>query len=290
MGSDHHYAEERPTHRVTVDGFWVETHPVTNAEFASFVKASGHVTIAERPLEPTDFPGAPPENLQPGSMVFTGTTAPVDLRHINLWWSWTPGASWRHPEGPGSSIKRRMDHPVVQVAYADAEAYAAWAGRALPTEAEWEAAARGGLDHTRFTWGDKPDPADRASELLARRVPLAPTARVRHDHPGRLLPAQPLRPLRHGRQRLGLDRRLVCPPPPGGDWQRVLRPPQPTRRRQGRKLRPPPTPVPTAPQGDQGRIIPLRGQLLPAIPTRSPPAPDDRHRNEPHRLPLRPPT
>jgi len=162
MGSDHHYAEERPTNRVTVDGFWIETHPVTNAEFASFVKASGHVTIAERPLEPTDFPGAPRENLQPGSMVFTGTTAPVDLRHINLWWSWTPGASWRHPEGPGSSIKRRMDHPVVQVAYADAEAYAAWAGRALPTEAEWEAAARGGLDHTRFTWGDKPEPADQA--------------------------------------------------------------------------------------------------------------------------------
>jgi formylglycine-generating enzyme len=160
MGSDCHYPEERPAHRVTVEGFWMETHPVTNAQFSEFVRSTRYVTVAERPLDPADYPDAPAENLQPGSMVFTGTTGPVDLRHLNLWWRWTPGASWRRPEGPGSSIKKRMDHPVVQVAYADAEAYAAWASRALPTEAEWEAAARGGLASATFGWGDDPEQPD----------------------------------------------------------------------------------------------------------------------------------
>ena len=160
MGSDQHYPEERPAHRVTVDGFWIETHPVTNTQFADFVRSTGYVTVAERPLDPDDYPGAPVENLQPGSMVFTGTAGPVDVRHLNLWWRWIPGASWRRPEGPGSSVKKRDDHPVVHVAFEDAEAYAGWAGLALPTEAEWEAAARGGLESTSFTWGDEPEPDD----------------------------------------------------------------------------------------------------------------------------------
>jgi formylglycine-generating enzyme required for sulfatase activity len=157
MGSDAHYPEEAPAHPVSVDGFWISTHQVTNAEFAGFVEATGYETVAERPLDPADFPGAPAENLQPGSMVFTPTRGPVDLRHINLWWTWTPGASWRHPFGPRSELDGLDDHPVVHLAYEDAEAYAAWAGRSLPTEAEWEAAARGGLDQAPFVWGAEPE-------------------------------------------------------------------------------------------------------------------------------------
>ena len=158
LGSDDHYPEEAPTRAVTVEGFFIQSHPVTNAQFAEFVDATGYLTVAERPLDPADFPGAPPQNLQPGSLVFRRTSGPVDLRHLSQWWTWTPGASWRHPIGPGSSIATRSEHPAVHIAFEDAAAYAEWAGLALPTEAQWETAARGGLDHTTYTWGDKPEP------------------------------------------------------------------------------------------------------------------------------------
>lgn len=157
LGSDRHYPEEAPAHEVFVEGFRIQAHQVTNAQFAEFVVATGYVTVAERPLNPADYPGAPAENLQPGSMVFNRTSGPVDLRHLSQWWTWTPGASWRHPVGPLSSIDKRADHPVVHVAYEDAEAYAAWADLALPTEAEWETAARGGLREAEYTWGDHPE-------------------------------------------------------------------------------------------------------------------------------------
>ncbi|KWX66245.1 formylglycine-generating enzyme family protein [Mycobacterium sp. NAZ190054] len=157
LGSDAHYPEEGPVRNVTVDGFWIQAAPVTNAEFAEFVAATGYVTVAERPLNPEDYPGAPRENLHPGSMVFTRTAGPVDLRHLNLWWTWTPGAYWRKPAGPSSSIDKRTDHPVVHVAFDDAAAYADWAGLQLPTEAQWETAARGGLVGATYTWGDEPE-------------------------------------------------------------------------------------------------------------------------------------
>ena len=159
LGSDAHYPEEAPTREVTVDGFWIQRHQVTNAQFASFVDATKYVTVAERPLNPGDYPDAPPENLQPGSMVFHRSAGPVDLRHLNQWWTWTPGACWNHPRGPKSSLRNREQHPVVHVAFDDAQAYADWAGLALPTEAQWEIAARGGLPGATYTWGDEPEPA-----------------------------------------------------------------------------------------------------------------------------------
>ena len=157
MGSDEHYPEEAPMHRVRVDAFSIDRFAVTNARFAAFVEATGYVTVAERSLDPADFPGAPAENLQPGSLVFTMTPGPVDLRHLNQWWTWTPGASWRHPLGPRSTVEGRDDHPVVHVAYEDADAYATWADLSLPTEAEWELAARGGMEGATFVWGDEPE-------------------------------------------------------------------------------------------------------------------------------------
>lgn len=158
MGSDEHYPEEAPTHQVEVDPFTIEVYAVTARRFGEFVADTGYVTVAERPLDPADFPGAPPENLVPGSLVFMPTPGPVDLRHISQWWHWTPGASWRHPEGPGSDVADREDHPVVHVAHEDAAAFASWAGGRLPTEAEWEFAARGGLDGAPFSWGDQAHP------------------------------------------------------------------------------------------------------------------------------------
>lgn len=161
MGSDSHYPEEAPAHPVTVSPFWMDATAVTNADFAAFVAATGYVTLAERPLDPAMYPGADPSLLEPGGLVFRRSRGPVDLRDFHNWWNYLPGASWRHPEGPGSSIAGRLDHPVVQIAFEDAEAYARWAGKELPTEAEWECAARGGLDRAEFAWGDEFAPEGR---------------------------------------------------------------------------------------------------------------------------------
>ncbi|MGJ7439564.1 formylglycine-generating enzyme family protein [Aquipuribacter sp. MA13-6] len=161
MGSEVHYPEERPAHVVPVAAFGIDQDPVTNDRFAVFVADTGYRTVAERPLDPDDFPGAPLENLAPGSLVFTPTSGPVDLRHLSQWWSWVPGASWSRPEGPGSDLSGRGRHPVVHVAHEDAAAFAAWDGGRLPTEAEWEHAARGGLRGAEFTWGDEARPGGR---------------------------------------------------------------------------------------------------------------------------------
>jgi formylglycine-generating enzyme len=155
MGSGSFYPEERPIREVTVGGFWMDEAPVTAAEFRRFVRATGHVTQAERPLDPDAYPDADPELLVPGSLVFRGTQGPIELSDYRQWWEYVPGASWKRPGGPGTTINGRDRHPVVHVGIEDAEAYAAWVGKRLPSEAEWEFAARGGLEGAAFAWGDE---------------------------------------------------------------------------------------------------------------------------------------
>ena len=160
MGAEDFYPEELPVRRVYVDGFWMDTHPVSVGEFRRFVELTGYVTVAERRPDAAEYPEADPAALVAGSAVFQPTCGPVPLDSM-LWWRYVPGACWHAPEGPGSDLLSREEHPVTHVAYEDAEAYARWAGKALPTEAEWERAARGGLDGVRFAWGDEESPGGR---------------------------------------------------------------------------------------------------------------------------------
>jgi formylglycine-generating enzyme required for sulfatase activity len=160
MGSEE-IPDARPVREVRVDGFWIDRTEVTNAQFGAFVRATGYLTVAERALDPAQFPAAPRELLTPGSVVFSPPAGPVDLGRPMSWWRYTPGADWRHPEGPGITIEGREDHPVVHVCWDDAVAYARWAGKRLPTEAEWEYAARGGLEGKRYAWGDEFRPGGR---------------------------------------------------------------------------------------------------------------------------------
>ena len=162
-----------PVHPVELDGFWMDRAPVTNAEFARFAEATGYVTVAERRPDPREFPGTPAESLTTGSVVFRPPAREFPgMRYVD-WWRWVPGASWRHPEGPGSDLRGRTDHPVVHVAFQDAEAYARWAGKRLPTEAEYEFAARGGLDRRRYAWGDTLTPGGRwVANVFQGRFPV----------------------------------------------------------------------------------------------------------------------
>jgi len=168
--------DSQPIHRVYVDGFWMDATEVTNEKFEQFIKATGYLTVAEITPSKEEFPGAPPENLVAGSTVFTPTDGPVPLNDYFQWWRYQKGANWRHPEGPGTDLKGREKYPVVQVAYPDAEAYAKWAGKRLPTEAEWEFAARGGMSGKLYAWGDEFKPGGKfMANTYQGRFPLKDT-------------------------------------------------------------------------------------------------------------------
>ena len=240
MGSDKHYPEEAPVHRVNVEAFWIDRTPVTNRQFRKFVNATKHVTFAEITPRAEDYPGALPHMLKAGSLVFSPPKEPVDLGDWSQWWRFKFGADWRRPYGPRSSISGMDDHPVVHVAYRDAEAYARWAGKELPTEAEWEFAARGRLDDAEYAWGDEFTPGGKQmANTWQGAFPHQNSGGgpLRAHLPRRGVPAERLRNLRHDRQCVGVDDGLLVDPPSGRCAESVLRAAKSARRPGGRELR-----------------------------------------------------
>ena len=213
MGADDaSRTDAKPVHEVTVDGFWMDRTEVTNRQFARFVKATGFVTVAERKPDAKDFPDAPPEKLVPGSLVFSPPAGEVSFDDPLVWWRYVPGANWRHPEGPETTIEGKDDYPVVQVCWDDAAAYTRWAGKRLPTEAEWEYAARGGRARELFVWGDQLKPADKwPANIWQGRFPSRNTAEDGYPRtaPVATFPPNGFGLHRHGRERLGVVCRLV---------------------------------------------------------------------------------
>ena len=292
MGSASFYPEERPVHQVTVDGFWMDERPVTVAEYRRFVAATGYQTVAERPLDPAGYPEADPALLVPGSLVFHRTKGPVDLRITATGGRTCLGASWRRPAGPGSDRRGSGRHPVTQVAYEDAEAYAAWAGRELPTEAEWECAARGGLDRAVYAWGDEFAPG---GQMMANTWQgQFPWQNLLTDGYEGTSPVGSFPANGYGLfDMTGNVWEWTCdyftPRHPAGGRGCLLRAAQPAdgltrgqrtcRRARGASATP----------GHQGRLAPVRAQLLPALPARGPAGRGDRHRHLSPGLPVRRP-
>jgi hypothetical protein len=288
MGSTGFYAEEGPVLSTEVDSLWVDDHPVTNAEFRRFVADTGHVTVAEVPPDPDDFPGADPAMLVPGSQVFTPTPGPVPLDDWTRWWRWVPGASWCNPEGPGSSVHGRDLHPVVHVGLEDAVAYAEWAGKRLPSEAEWEHAARGRLEGATYAWGEQFMPN---GQIMANtwhgQFPyqnLSPHGFFHPDLSGHDLPPQRPPLVRHDGERLGVDHHALDQPP----HARAGRPrsTRPAAHRIG-MLRTAHRAPRERPVRHQGGITSVRTLLLPPLPPGCTPGTRPTRHHQPCRVPLR---
>jgi len=292
MGSEEFYPEERPVHRVTVDGFWMDEHPVTVAEYRRFVKATGHVTVAEKALDAALYPDADPDLLVPGSLVFRKTRGPVRLDDYRNWWHWIPGAQWRHPAGPDSGVNGLDRHPVTHVAWDDVTAYAAWAGKKLPTEAEWEFAARGGLQGKTFTWGDEFAP--RGKMMANTWQGEFPWQNLNLDKfegtsPVSSFPANGYG-LRHGGQRLGVDVGLLHAQPSRAGRACVLRTRrtarEPARRIARAKLQRGSARWQFPAPRRKGRLASVRAELLPSLSARGSPGADHRNVDGPPRFPL----
>ena len=293
MGSDRHYPEEAPVHRVTVDGFWIDRTPVTNREFRKFVERDRlrHLRRDHAGRRRT-IPASLPHMLKAGSLVFTPPKHPVDLRDWGDWWTLQVRCQLAAcPTATQLLISGLDDHPVVHIAYRDAEAYARWAGKDLPTEAEWEFAARGGLDGAEFAWGDEFTPGGRhmantwQGEFPARKPQRG---RLRAHLAGECVPAERLRPPRHDRQRLGVDDGLVFATSTRPTHRKACCIPEnPRGGPRGGKLRPLPAGHQNSPQGDQGRLAFVRAKLLPALSPGRAPCRAGRYLHQPSRLSMR---
>ena len=290
MGSDNHYAEEAPVHRVTVDGFWIDRTPVTNRQFKRFVFATGHKTSAEIPPDPKHYPGALPHMLYAGSLVFMHPASTFDLRDWSQWWSFLKGADWRHPYGPKSNINVLDDHPVVHVCHSDALAYARWAGKELPTEAEWEFAARGGLDGAEFAWGDEFTPGGRhMANTWQGEFPLK---NLHLDGYDRTSPVTAFPPNGYGvHDMIGNVWEWTADwyaPKHEADAPKACCIPGKSARRPGRpELRSPSAEYQDTAQGHQGRFASVRAELLPPLPAGGAACRGDRYLDQPSRISLR---